>query len=271
MPKVNMQVLRDLYLVEAAGQLEPEQQQALDTLRAAKQLPPLEIGLDDPTFDEAEKKYGLPPGMLRAVGGVESSGRSTAVSPTGVTGLMQVTLGTGKKYGLTRTNRVNPYLSIDIAARHLSDLMEETGGDIKRTVARYGDQNEKGYADKVLRRWYGKDKGKTFDPGTWRPTPAEAAAPPEEEMPAIPAGEIPPGITGETGAPPSQPPAPPPGSVTTTTATTTPDVVAPQVVRRESSQASRLPPPIPPPNPHHPPSLDGRPLWPVSRGHWRAG
>jgi hypothetical protein len=246
MAEVDMDKLGALYRLEAAGKLPPEHQAALDRLRERKALPAYQIGLDDPTFGQAEERYGLPPGMLRAVGGVESSGRSDAVSPTGVTGVMQVTLGTGKPYGLTKLNRTNPYLDIDVAARHLADLMDRSGGDVKKAVALYGDQNEPGYAGKVMKRWAKLDIGTPGEGGDTAAAPvpsklrlpaekvAQIAAdrpsladqpPPDTQAAVDTQGPQPvsaPGVPGEAmaAAPPDTPPAIVPGQSTTTTPTT---------------------------------------------------
>jgi len=127
----------DLLLVESAGKLSPQQQSDLDLVRKAGAVPALDgWGPEHPYIAKAESRYGLPTGSLRALASVESQGNPDAVSPTGVTGLFQVTLGTGKRYGLTATNRTNPYLNTNGAAQHLSDLLGQYG-DLDKALLKY--------------------------------------------------------------------------------------------------------------------------------------
>ncbi len=74
-------------------------------------------------FREAAEKYDLPYLLLAAQAYQESHWRATAVSPTGVKGIMMLTLNTAKAMGVT--NRLNPRQSIFGGARYLSMLKEE--------------------------------------------------------------------------------------------------------------------------------------------------
>jgi soluble lytic murein transglycosylase-like protein len=71
----------------------------------------------EPQFAAAEKKYGLPAGMLSAVAQQESGGRTTAVSPAGAQGLMQLMPATAASLGV---DPFNPSQAIDGAARLLA-------------------------------------------------------------------------------------------------------------------------------------------------------
>jgi hypothetical protein len=142
-----------ILVAEAAGKLSPEQQEGLNHLRKSGQFPTVHIPVGDPFIDAEEDHYGLPKGMLHAVRQVESGGRADAVSPTGVTGDMQITMATGAPYGLTELNRTNPYKSIDVAAQILANNLKESKGDVVAALKAYGDHNETGYADKVLKHW----------------------------------------------------------------------------------------------------------------------
>src|SRR5438477_12555037 len=73
------------------GQSPPEAQDRLLTGLAA-----------DP-YDFAERRYGLPKGLLKAIQQQESGGEADptqAKSPTGVRGIMQITGATARQFGL---------------------------------------------------------------------------------------------------------------------------------------------------------------------------
>lgn len=71
-------------------------------------------------FEGAAEQYGLDWRLLAAVGYQESHWRPRAVSPTGVRGVMMLTLRTAGDLGVT--NRLNPTQSIYGGARYLSSL-----------------------------------------------------------------------------------------------------------------------------------------------------
>ena len=82
---------------------------------------------------EAAKKHGadiphFEPVFL-ALGKQESGFTHDATSPTGVKGLYQVTLDTGRDYkpDLTDEERTNPHISADLGARHLRELYKDKG------------------------------------------------------------------------------------------------------------------------------------------------
>ena len=176
--------------LEAAGKLPAQHQAALNRLRTAGAVPALEPwGPDHPQIAVAEEKYKLPKGALSALATVESGGDPQAVSPTGVTGLFQVTKRTGKPYGLTELNRTNPYLSTDVAARHLAALMQSSGGDIEKALLKYKGPDQHDPANgqtthaEYLQRWrtaFAKYGGtpETAVAQAPAPAPTTAAAPP---------------------------------------------------------------------------------------------
>lgn len=176
--------------LEAAGQLAPDSPEAksLDTLRRARQIPTLPtFSTDDPVWDATIKKYNLPRDIFMGLADHESGGfNPQAVSPTGVTGLLQVTKATGADYGLTAYNRTNPWLSVEIGGHHLRTLLDQTNGDVNR----------------ALRLW------NVDDPNFITSVRAKAAK--YTGQPGQPPAPTPPA----PGAPPGEPP-PPPGAVTT--------------------------------------------------------
>lgn len=73
-------------------------------------------------FEEAGKKYGLDWRLLAALGYQESYWDPEAVSPTGVRGLMMLTVETAKELGID--DLTDPRQSIDGGARYLKSLIE---------------------------------------------------------------------------------------------------------------------------------------------------
>ena len=79
-------------------------------------------------FEGAAKKYGLDWRLLAAVGYQESHWDPHAVSPTGVKGIMQITLATAKSLGVS--DRTDPQQAIYGAARYLYSLDGRLSPDI---------------------------------------------------------------------------------------------------------------------------------------------
>lgn len=70
-------------------------------------------------FSEAEASTGMPADLLAALAYQESHWDPTAVSPTGVRGIMMLTQNTAQSLGVT--NRLDPAAAIDGGARYLAD------------------------------------------------------------------------------------------------------------------------------------------------------
>lgn len=87
----------------------------------------------DALFERAQRRYDLPPGLLRAVASVESSFNASAVSPAGARGLMQLMPGTAKSLGV---DAMDPAQAVDGAARMLSGLIDQFGST-KLALAAY--------------------------------------------------------------------------------------------------------------------------------------
>lgn len=84
-------------------------------------------------FYEAARENGLPPLILAAQSYQESHWNPHAQSPTGVRGMLMLTLDTAKQFGVAK--RLNPFQSIRGGARYLAHLEErfnEDGMDIPR-------------------------------------------------------------------------------------------------------------------------------------------
>ena len=73
-------------------------------------------------FDKAAKEHGLDKFLLAAHSYQESHWRPKAKSPTGVRGIMMLTLPTAKSLGVK--SRLDPYENIMAGAKHFSNLMK---------------------------------------------------------------------------------------------------------------------------------------------------
>lgn len=84
--------------------------------------------------DNAARKYGLPPALVRAVAAVESAYRPDAVSRKGAIGLMQLMPSTAKALG------ADPKVAeqnVDAGARYLRDLLLKYDRQMFHALAAY--------------------------------------------------------------------------------------------------------------------------------------
>ncbi len=79
-------------------------------------------GLYMAAIAEAERRYGLPTNLLRALIWAESRFNPMAVSPAGAAGLAQLMPATARELGVR--NRHDPLASIDGGARYLRDMLD---------------------------------------------------------------------------------------------------------------------------------------------------
>ena len=86
-------------------------------------------------IDEAAARHNVDPSLVRAVIKVESNFNPNAVSRKGAMGLMQLMPQTAHQ--LKVTNPFDPGQNVDAGVRHLKQLMESYGGDVKLTLAAY--------------------------------------------------------------------------------------------------------------------------------------
>ena len=84
--------------------------------------------------DAAADKYGLPRKLVRSVMAAESAFQTTAVSPKGAIGLMQLMPGTAKMLGVDPTD---PAQNVDAGTRYLRDLLVKYNGGLWRALAAY--------------------------------------------------------------------------------------------------------------------------------------
>lgn len=113
----------------------PPQQPAGKSIAAA--IDPVETGNAGDAkvlVDNAARKYGLPPELVRAVVAVESAYRRDAVSPKGAIGLMQLMPSTAKSLGadpkITEQN-------VDAGTRYLRDLLLKYDRQMFHALAAY--------------------------------------------------------------------------------------------------------------------------------------
>jgi soluble lytic murein transglycosylase-like protein len=116
------------YLGEEAG----TGREASGNFVRGKGFSPQEI---DAAIDQAAARHNVDPNLVRAVIKVESNFNPNAVSRKGAMGLMQLMPQTARQ--LKVSNPFDPEQNVDAGVRHLKQLMENYGGDVKLTLAAY--------------------------------------------------------------------------------------------------------------------------------------
>jgi soluble lytic murein transglycosylase-like protein len=89
----------------------------------------------DASIVMAAARHNVDPNLVRAVVKVESNFNSNAVSRKGAMGLMQLMPATARQ--LKVKNPFDPEQNVDAGVRHLKQLLESYGGDVKLTLAAY--------------------------------------------------------------------------------------------------------------------------------------
>lgn len=84
---------------------------------------------------QAALRYGIDPGLLDALVGVESAYNPRARSHAGALGLTQLMPKTAEELGVT--DRTNPLQSLNGGAKYLSQMMRRFGGDLQLALAAY--------------------------------------------------------------------------------------------------------------------------------------
>ncbi|MGE6408811.1 MULTISPECIES: lytic transglycosylase domain-containing protein [unclassified Psychrobacter] len=100
-------------------------------------------------YDNLEKEYGLPAGLLSAVSMQESRGNANARSPVGASGAFQFMPGTADRFGI-RGQESNVGKSAEAAAKYLSFLMNKFGSvDLALAGYNAGEGNVAKYGNKI--------------------------------------------------------------------------------------------------------------------------
>jgi len=129
----------------------------------------------DSAIEEAAARHNVDPNLVRAVVKVESNFNPNAVSRKGAMGLMQLMPSTARQ--LNVKNPFDPEQNVDAGVRHLKQLLESYGGDIKLTLAAYNAgagavarssgvprfAETRNYVRRITNLYYG---GVTFDAGS---------------------------------------------------------------------------------------------------------
>ncbi|EKZ5664213.1 lytic transglycosylase domain-containing protein [Klebsiella aerogenes] len=121
---------------DKAGQLQQDMSIITrDNIPGNNYAPYQQNGKYDPILDEAGKKYGVDPRLLKAIMTQESGGNPQAISRAGAKGLMQIMPSNFRATGVTDWS--DPYQNIMAGAQILSENLKSSDGNVPLALRYY--------------------------------------------------------------------------------------------------------------------------------------
>lgn len=89
----------------------------------------------DPIINDAARRHGVSPNLVRSIILAESAAKERAVSKANAKGLMQLMDATAKDMGVN--NSFDPKQNIEGGTKYISKMLQKYGGNVKHALAAY--------------------------------------------------------------------------------------------------------------------------------------